>query len=69
MKEMTMKATCLNQNWPNAGPFAPHTGTITCAAFSPDGGRVITASHDATARLWDVATFVQIDMLRAHEGS
>ena len=25
-------------------------------AFSPDGKRVVTASHDKNARIWDVAT-------------
>ena len=28
---------------------------MTSAAFSPDGARIVTASHDMTARIWDVA--------------
>jgi WD40 repeat protein len=30
-----------------------HTDTVRRAAFSPDGKRVVTASSDNTARLWD----------------
>ena len=29
---------------------------MVSAAFSPDGTRVVTASWDKTARVWDVAT-------------
>jgi dipeptidyl aminopeptidase/acylaminoacyl peptidase len=29
---------------------------VTSAAFSPDGERVITGSHDKSARIWDVRT-------------
>ena len=29
---------------------------MTSAAFSSDGGRVVTASADNTARVWDAAT-------------
>jgi len=26
---------------------------VLSAAFSPDGSRIVTASHDKTARIWD----------------
>src|SRR5258705_9335698 len=31
-------------------------GHVASAAFSPDGKRVVTASGDQTARLWDAET-------------
>ncbi|QIG52534.1 hypothetical protein G5V57_17990 [Nordella sp. HKS 07] len=33
-----------------------HDQGVRSSAFSPDGTRVVTASSDKTARLWDVAT-------------
>jgi WD40 repeat protein/serine/threonine protein kinase len=33
-----------------------HTDSVGSAAFSPDGTRIVTDSHDATARVWDAAT-------------
>ena len=38
------------------------------AAFSPDGGRVVTASADTTARVWDAATGKAIVVLSGHDG-
>ena len=36
--------------------------------FSPDGARVLTASGDKTARLWDAASGQELRVLRGHEG-
>ncbi|WP_425571449.1 hypothetical protein, partial [Phytohabitans rumicis] len=33
-----------------------HTTTVTTVVFSPDGQTAATASHDGTARLWDIQT-------------
>jgi WD40 repeat protein len=32
----------------------PHGGEVTAAAFAPSGDRLLTASTDGTARLWDL---------------
>ena len=39
------------------------------AAFSPDGRRVVTASWDMTARIWDAETHRQIGVLAGHEAN
>ena len=33
-----------------------HTGQVVCAEFSRDGGRLVTAGFDKTARIWDAQT-------------
>src|SRR5262249_42518850 len=43
-----------------------HQGTVWTATFSPDGGRIATASADGTARLWDAQTGRQIAVFRGH---
>jgi WD40 repeat protein/serine/threonine protein kinase len=44
-----------------------HEDMVKSAAFSPDGARVVTASQDNTARLWDVATGRETAVLRGHQ--
>jgi WD40 repeat protein/serine/threonine protein kinase len=44
-----------------------HARSILSAAFSPDGTRVITASRDETARVWDASTGQEIAILRGHD--
>ncbi len=44
-----------------------HAGTIIFASFSPDGRRIVTASDDTTARVWDAASGTEIALLKAHE--
>jgi len=46
-----------------------HTDWVRCAAFSPDGRRIVTASKDKTARIWDAATGRQITLLTGHTDS
>jgi WD40 repeat protein/uncharacterized caspase-like protein len=38
------------------GTFEGHTGRVNSLSVSPDGKRMLTASADGTARLWDTAT-------------
>src|SRR5262249_38912185 len=49
--------------------FGGHEGSVSSAAFSPDGSRIVTASADQTARIWDAATAKEIAVLRGHEGA
>jgi WD40 repeat protein len=43
------------------------SGGVQSAEFSPDGTRVVTASYDNIARLWDAATGASVGVLRGHE--
>ena len=43
-----------------------HTADVICAAFSPDGRRLATASFDRTIKLWDTATGRDVFTLRGH---
>ena len=44
-------------------------GSVRSAAFSSDGERILTASDDRTARIWDARSGRQIAALQGHEGS
>jgi WD40 repeat protein len=43
-----------------------HAGRVDFARYSPDGARIITASEDKTARIWDAATGSQLAILAGH---
>jgi eukaryotic-like serine/threonine-protein kinase len=43
-----------------------HHGALLTAAYSPDGTRIVTASHDKTARIWDAHTGVELAVLSGH---
>jgi WD40 repeat protein len=44
-----------------------HQDEVISAVFSPDGQRVLTASHDRTARIWDTASGKEIARLTGHQ--
>ncbi|MBX3418002.1 MAG: protein kinase [Pirellulaceae bacterium] len=46
-----------------------HTGSVTCAAFSPDGMRVVSGSDDNTVRLWDAISGAEIMTFTGHTDS
>ncbi|MEH1834229.1 MAG: AAA-like domain-containing protein, partial [Nostoc sp.] len=48
--------------------MAGHEDPVISASFSPDGQRILTASFDKTARLWDLQG-KEIAKLQGHEGS
>ena len=43
-----------------------HAERVRSVAFSPDGGRLVTASYDGTARIWDAGTGREIAQLSGH---
>jgi WD40 repeat protein/TPR repeat protein len=48
-------------------PSDEEGGNVRSAAFSPDGQRIVTASNDKSARIWDAATGKQLAVLSGHD--
>jgi WD40 repeat protein/serine/threonine protein kinase len=46
-----------------------HGGTVACAQFSPDAKRIVTASADKTARVWDAQTGLPLTEPLKHDGT
>ncbi|MCE9519670.1 MAG: hypothetical protein K8R87_08980, partial [Verrucomicrobia bacterium] len=44
-----------------------HEQWVSSAAFNPDGTRVVTASWDKTARVWDPISGRELVVLRGHD--
>jgi WD40 repeat protein len=43
-----------------------HGDAVVSAAYSPDGARIVTASLDRSARVWDARTGAQLEVLTGH---
>ena len=46
--------------------FLGHGDFVVTAAYSPDGTRIVTASNDKTARIWDARTGMELQVLSGH---
>lgn len=46
-----------------------HKGAVNFASYSPDGTRVVTASDDGTAKIWDTSTGKETLTLTGHAGA
>ena len=51
---------------PRVNAIVEHADRVRSAAFSPDGGRIVTASEDRTARVWRADTGALIAELKGH---
>ncbi len=50
------------------GTLVGHAGAVMMGTFTPDGVKVITASTDQSARLWDPATGLEVRRYAEHTG-
>jgi WD40 repeat protein len=57
---------CFGQNEPRLVLPVGHTGIVYSAEFSPDGQRIVTASRDNTAKVWDASTGKLLYSLEGH---
>ena len=60
------------ERWQDATPPPPpldikgHRGAVNSAAVFPDGKRVVTASNDRTAKVWDLESGTELVTLEGH---
>jgi WD40 repeat protein len=54
-------ALLTQESWPVVAVAMKHDGAVTSAQFSADGQRLVTASGDKTARVWDIPTITTND--------
>ena len=47
-------------------PLEGHSGPVLDVTFSPDGKRILSASKDRTARVWDATTGKQVGQFNGH---
>jgi hypothetical protein len=45
-----------------------HSGVVTGCAFSPDGKRIVSASHDSTLKVWEADSGQLLRTLEGHSG-
>jgi len=50
------------------GRLTGHTKAVYDLAFSPDGARLASVSHDLTVRIWDVTTQAELRQMAGHSG-
>jgi hypothetical protein len=61
-------ALLTQESWPVVTSAMKHDGAVWSAQFSPEGQRVVTASYDGTARVWDAATGKALGQPMKHDG-
>jgi WD40 repeat protein/tetratricopeptide (TPR) repeat protein/energy-coupling factor transporter ATP-binding protein EcfA2 len=59
-----MRLSAVLQQCPKLVHILSHEGPINVAEFSPDGRRVVTASVDGTARIWDIHSGRELQRLK-----
>jgi WD40 repeat protein/TPR repeat protein len=52
---------------PQLAVLSGHGDRVGFVAYSPDGTRIVTASTDKTARIWDARTGAQLALLSGHD--
>ncbi|KDQ13032.1 hypothetical protein BOTBODRAFT_175902 [Botryobasidium botryosum FD-172 SS1] len=59
---------CLTSWPPLLQTLVGHDEYVTSVAYSPDGSRIVSGSHDASVRVWDIATGAEVlPPLRGHD--